>query len=173
MLCHSLWIFGSTQLCAGDQPAEILIAFPRNAKQRKARDCQVTQGTAEQRTYLCADVCLNFCLLCRQMKTCRSINPIPVEQRHRRHLVVGTDPGQFLGNRSPFEEAESGTGMEFDVHLCNSVIAGIGKPMAGHQIAIYAIQRHTVLPFLDSIPKKRDIPFFAIPGTSLLQLRVA
>ena len=51
----------------------------------------------------------------RQMKARRAIDAIAIEQRHRRHLVLCADLGQLLGNRSPFEKAESGTGVKFDV----------------------------------------------------------
>jgi len=62
---------------------------------------------------------LDIELLGREMKTRRAIDSVAIEQRHRRHLVLGTYLGQFLRNRSSFEEAESRTGVEFNVHEYN------------------------------------------------------
>src|SRR6266478_166567 len=57
-------------------------------------------------------------LFCREMKTRGAVYSISIEQCHPRHPQVRAHRDQFLRNRSPFEEAECGTGMEFDVHEC-------------------------------------------------------
>src|SRR5260370_41070255 len=54
-----------------------------------------------------------------EMEAWRTVYSIAIEQRHRRHdrrLEVRAHRDQFLGNRSPFEEADRGAGMKFNVH---------------------------------------------------------
>jgi hypothetical protein len=50
------------------------------------------------------------------MKTRRAVEAVSVEQRHGWHVELGTDRYQLLGDGCAFEEAESRTSMEFDVH---------------------------------------------------------
>ena len=172
---------------------------------------------------------LTFSFLRGKIKTRRAINPIAIEQGHRRHLVLGADFGQFLGNRSSFKKAECGAGVKFDVHRLSvtqksaseslvsghdfsradkpliflpepalaggtmlwfqlfrspfsrtvtsqsSVVAGVGKPLAGRQIAINAIKRDVAAHFLRAViagAGQRNVPFFALPRTGLPSIRV-
>src|ERR1017187_2388687 len=55
-------------------------------------------------------------LLCGEMERRRAVHSISSEQCHRRHAQVRAHRDQFLGSRSPFEEAECRAGMDFNVH---------------------------------------------------------
>jgi hypothetical protein len=66
--------------------------------------------------HLRPDVRLDPRLLRRQMKARRPIHPIAIQQRHRRHSKAGTHSDKFLWKRCAFQEAESGTGVKFDIH---------------------------------------------------------
>jgi hypothetical protein len=56
------------------------------------------------------------CFLRCHVETRGAIHAIAVEQRHGRHIQVGAGRDQILRQRSPFEEAESRTGVKLDVH---------------------------------------------------------
>jgi hypothetical protein len=60
----------------------------------------------QQGSNLRPDMRLPIELLHGQMKACGAIYTIPVEQRHRWHLMGMACLGQLLGNRRSFEEAE-------------------------------------------------------------------
>ena len=46
-----------------------------------------------------------------------AVESVRIEQCHCRHLEVLAHADQFLGQGSAFEEAESGTGVKFDVQV--------------------------------------------------------
>src|SRR5713101_5489809 len=55
-------------------------------------------------------------LFCGEMEAWRAVYSISIKQCHRRHSQVRAHCDQFLGSRSPFEKAECGAGMKFNVH---------------------------------------------------------
>jgi len=52
-----------------------------------------------------------------KVETRGAVDSIGVEQRHGRHFVVSAHADQFLGQGRAFEEAESGTGVKFDIQF--------------------------------------------------------
>ena len=70
-------------------------------------------------------------LFCGEMEARRAVHSISIKQRHRRHSEVRAHRDQFLRNRSPFEEAERGAGMEFGVHQF---------PVLGSQLALVRLR---------------------------------
>ena len=105
-----------------------------------------------------------------QIKAWCAIDAIAIEQCHCRQLILGANLGVFLGNRSPFEKAESGTRVKFDVQSGNrlSVITRISEPFAGVSVAINSVERQRGLLFGGIVPGhcNRDVPFFPVPWTS-------
>src|SRR5271166_2915418 len=174
-------ILRRAQLHSGYQAAKILVALARGAQQWYARKRLVGLLAQHQISDLRSDMRLKVELLHGQVKARRAIYSIAIEQRHRRHLVCGAHLGQFLGNRSSFEEAERRAGVEFDVHtepqiprlglkaslgmtVVVSVVAHIREPMPAPEVAINAIQRHAIAVSIG----QRHIPLFAVPRARLI-----
>src|SRR5215470_7322086 len=67
-------------------------------------------------THFSPDVSLGTDFLGRQMKPRRAIETVAVKQSHRRHAASRTDRHQILRQGRAFKEAESGAGVEFDIH---------------------------------------------------------
>src|SRR5579862_4231346 len=51
-----------------------------------------------------------------EIETRRAIDAIAIEQSHGRHVVFGTCGDQVFGQSGAFEKAESGSGVELDIH---------------------------------------------------------
>ena len=86
------------------------------------------------------------------MKAWRSIDAVTVEQRHGRHAQLCAHSRQFLGQGGAFEKAESGAGMELDVHWANytisqfpnySIVGSLHKPLPAAGVAIQAVEGGT------------------------------
>jgi len=45
-----------------------------------------------------------------------AVEAVAIEQGHGGHMLLGAGGDQVLGQGSAFEEAEGGTGVEFDEH---------------------------------------------------------
>jgi hypothetical protein len=67
-----------------------------------------------------ADVSFEPDFIGREVKAWRAVDAIAVEQRHGRHVVVGTHANQFLGQGRAFEKAECGAGVEFDKQVLST-----------------------------------------------------
>ena len=100
--------FFGAQLHAGDQAAEVLVAFARFRQQRVG----VAVGAGDFR----ADVGAEPGLFRGHVEARRAVDAVAVHQGHGGHAESGAGAGQFLGDSGAFEEAESGAGVEFDVH---------------------------------------------------------
>src|SRR5437868_7226905 len=95
-----------------------------------------------------------------------AVDSVAIKQRHCRHLEMLAHAYQFLGQRSAFEKAESGTSVKFDVHQNatdlhgfsqinlglisvviranrwqKSVIASFKKPFPAEQVMHKAVER--------------------------------
>ena len=55
-----------------------------------------------------------------EVETRGAVDSIGVEQRHGRHFEMGAHADQFLRQGRTFEEAESGTGVKFDVQVLST-----------------------------------------------------
>lgn len=66
--------------------------------------------------YFGADVSFDLDFVRGEVEARGAIDAIGVEQRHGGHLEVLAYSDEFLGQGRAFEEAESGSGVEFDVH---------------------------------------------------------
>jgi hypothetical protein len=110
-------IFRGTQLGTSNEPAKILIAFARGTKQGHTGQISwfFRIATRQQQRNLRPNVRLDLQFPSREIKARCAINPIAIEQAHRRHFMLGTDFGKLFRNRSSFEKAEGGAGVEFDI----------------------------------------------------------
>ena len=59
---------------------------------------------------------LEVCSLGGQVEAWGAVEAVAIEQGHGGHMLLGAGGDQVLGQGSAFEEAEGGTGVEFDVH---------------------------------------------------------
>lgn len=66
--------------------------------------------------YFGADVSLDLGFVRGEVKARGAIDAVGIEQRHGGHLEVLAYSDEFLGQGRAFEKAESGAGVEFDVH---------------------------------------------------------
>ena len=111
---------------AGDQAAKIAVAgliFDQQRQADKTRrkligkpwraTCLIAKiDDGDFRTDMAADLATRS----RGMKTRPTVDAIAVEQGDGGHAEVSGGFSDFFGKRGALKEAESGSGMEFDVH---------------------------------------------------------
>jgi hypothetical protein len=66
--------------------------------------------------YFRANMGFEFYSLGGQVEAWGAVEAVAIEQGHGGHLLLGANGDQVLGQGSALEEAEGGTGVEFDVH---------------------------------------------------------
>ena len=98
----------SAQLHAGDQPAEVLIAFARGRQQRVG----VAVGAGDFRT----DVGAEAGLFRRHVKTRGAVDAVAVHQRHGGRARLRAGSRHLFRHRSAFEKTETRACVQFHVH---------------------------------------------------------
>ena len=100
--------FFGAELHAGDQAAEILVALAGFGQQRV--------GMAVGAGDLGADVGAESGFFHSHVKARRAVDAVAVDDGHGGHAEPRAGAGEFLGDGGPFEEGESGAGVEVGVH---------------------------------------------------------
>ena len=99
--------FFGAQLHAGNQAAEVLIAFAGFSKQGI--------GGAVDAIDFRADMRADPRFLRGHVEARSAVDAVAVHQRHGRHAEFRARAGQFLGHGSAFQKAEAGARVKFDV----------------------------------------------------------
>ena len=106
--CGRAFALLGAQLDAGDQPAEVLIAFARGRQQR----VRVAVGASDFR----ANMGANAGLFRRHVKARRAIDAVAVQKSHGGRARLRAGSGHLFRHRSAFEKAETGACVQFHVH---------------------------------------------------------
>src|SRR5215831_2424932 len=112
IFCDRAFTLRGTEFHARHQTAEVLVALASFDEQRIAH--------AGCRSHFGADVGLDAGFFSREMESWRAVNAITIEERHCRHTVFGARTGEFFGQSSAIEEAESGRSVEFNIWCAQS-----------------------------------------------------
>ncbi len=107
--------FRRAQFHARDQTAKILITGPRFCQQRIAK--------AFNGGNFSPDVCANIIFPRSKMKARRAINPIAIQQPHRRKFKRHSPRHQIFRQGSPLQKTESRSRMKFDVHRVSTKVS--------------------------------------------------
>jgi hypothetical protein len=102
--------FFGAELHAGDQAAEILVAFAGFGEQRVG----IAVGAGD----LGAGVGAQSRLFHGHVEARRAVDAVAVDNGHGGHVKSRAGAGEFLGYSGAFEEGESGAGVEVGVHSC-------------------------------------------------------
>jgi len=100
-------LFGA-QLHAGDQAAKILVTLAGLGEQRVG----MAVGAGDFGT----DMGPQSGLLHSHVEPRRAIDPVAIDDGHRRHIESRTSPRKFLGDSGPFEEGECRADVKVGVH---------------------------------------------------------
>ena len=99
--------FRRAQFHAGDQAAEVLVAFAGFGQQ----GIGASVGAGD----FAADVGAHAGLLGGHVEARRAVDAVAVEQRHGGHVEAARSAGKLFRHAGAFEKAEGGAGVEFDV----------------------------------------------------------
>ncbi len=68
----------------------------------------------------CSDMGAHAVLMGKGMKSCRTVNPITVQQSHGRHVEFSSALNKIFGQRGAFKKAECAGRMQFDIPLSHT-----------------------------------------------------
>ena len=112
--CGRAFAFLGAQFHAGDQAAQVLVAF--------AGFRQQGIGDAVDAIDLRTDMRADGRLFRRHVEARCAVDPVAVHDGHGRHAEFRARAGQFLGHGSAFQEAEAGARVKLDVCLSHSCL---------------------------------------------------
>ena len=115
-----------THLHTRDQPAQVAVALPCGDQQGIA----MTPDGGDLRT----DVRPDAQTPALQVKPRRAEHPVPVDERHRRHVHPRRHPGKLLGLGSCLEKTECGCRVQFHIHVSETRKEFSTRRHEGHKI---------------------------------------